>query len=197
MDNSIKFLTTMYISFSVAQHDVTHHPAYQPELLSSRAVSILSLGTRYKWAVTFRPRPIYHRGKKLGTHWIGETIRNDIGPRQKLILTGIFCKVTETVSDRKSLRGCVTAHSKGDVALMSAKLSAKGCSEWPFRTFVRQAFIQHSGASWFTQELTRTGHHLKSEIASCKIITALPRCQIELNGNITEQLKIPRRDYTT
>jgi hypothetical protein len=29
----------VYISFSVAQHDVTHHPAYQPELLSSRTVS--------------------------------------------------------------------------------------------------------------------------------------------------------------
>jgi hypothetical protein len=39
MDSSIKFLTTVYISFSVAQHDVTHHPAYQPELLSSRTVS--------------------------------------------------------------------------------------------------------------------------------------------------------------
>jgi hypothetical protein len=34
MNSSIKFLTT----FSVAQHDVTHHPAYQPELLSSRMV---------------------------------------------------------------------------------------------------------------------------------------------------------------
>jgi hypothetical protein len=39
MDSSIKLFTTVYISFSVAQHDVTHHPAYQPELLSSRTVS--------------------------------------------------------------------------------------------------------------------------------------------------------------
>jgi hypothetical protein len=38
MDSGIKFLTTVYISFSVAQNDVTHHPAYQPELLSSRTV---------------------------------------------------------------------------------------------------------------------------------------------------------------
>jgi hypothetical protein len=41
MDSSIKLLTTVYISFSVTQHDVTHHPAYQPELLSSRTVSTL------------------------------------------------------------------------------------------------------------------------------------------------------------
>jgi hypothetical protein len=40
MDSSIKFLTTVYISFFVEQHDVTHHPAYQPELLSSRTVSM-------------------------------------------------------------------------------------------------------------------------------------------------------------
>jgi hypothetical protein len=39
MDSSMKFLTRVYISFSVAQHDVTHHLAYQPELLSSRTVS--------------------------------------------------------------------------------------------------------------------------------------------------------------
>jgi hypothetical protein len=39
MDSSIKFLTAVYISFSVTQQDVTHHPAYQPELLSSRTVS--------------------------------------------------------------------------------------------------------------------------------------------------------------
>jgi hypothetical protein len=42
MDSSIKCFTTVYISFSVALHDFTHHPAYQPELLSSRTVSILS-----------------------------------------------------------------------------------------------------------------------------------------------------------
>jgi hypothetical protein len=40
MDIVIKFLTRVYISFSVAQHDVTHHPSYQPELLSSRTVSM-------------------------------------------------------------------------------------------------------------------------------------------------------------
>jgi hypothetical protein len=40
MDSSITLLTRVYISFSVAQHDVTHHPAYQPELLSSLTVSI-------------------------------------------------------------------------------------------------------------------------------------------------------------
>jgi hypothetical protein len=39
MDSIIKFLTTVYISFSVAQHDVNQHPAYQPELVSSRTVS--------------------------------------------------------------------------------------------------------------------------------------------------------------
>jgi hypothetical protein len=39
MDSSIKFLTRVYISFFVAQHDVTHHPAYNSELLSSRTVS--------------------------------------------------------------------------------------------------------------------------------------------------------------
>jgi hypothetical protein len=39
MDSSIKFFTTAFISFSVTQHDATNHPAYQPELLSSRTVS--------------------------------------------------------------------------------------------------------------------------------------------------------------
>jgi hypothetical protein len=39
MDSSMKFFTTVHISFSVAQHDVTHHPAYQPELLSSLTVT--------------------------------------------------------------------------------------------------------------------------------------------------------------
>jgi hypothetical protein len=39
MDSSINFLTRVYISFSVTQHDVTHHPTYQPEFLSSRTVS--------------------------------------------------------------------------------------------------------------------------------------------------------------
>jgi hypothetical protein len=29
----------MSLSLSVAQHDVTHHPAYQSEFLSSRTVS--------------------------------------------------------------------------------------------------------------------------------------------------------------
>jgi hypothetical protein len=38
----MKFLTRVYIYFSVARHDVTHHPSYQPELLSSRTVSNLS-----------------------------------------------------------------------------------------------------------------------------------------------------------
>jgi hypothetical protein len=47
MDSSIKFLTTVYISFSVAQHDVTHHPAYQPELLSSRTVSNMPNDNHY------------------------------------------------------------------------------------------------------------------------------------------------------
>jgi hypothetical protein len=37
MDSSIKFLTAVYISFSVAQHDVTHHPAYQPARASQLA----------------------------------------------------------------------------------------------------------------------------------------------------------------
>jgi hypothetical protein len=39
MDSCIKFLTRVYISFSAPQHDVTHHPAYQPEFLRSRTVS--------------------------------------------------------------------------------------------------------------------------------------------------------------
>jgi hypothetical protein len=39
MDCSIKFFTTVYISLSVAWHDMTLHPAYQPELFSSRTVN--------------------------------------------------------------------------------------------------------------------------------------------------------------
>jgi hypothetical protein len=39
IDSSINFFTRVYISFSVAQNDVTHNPAYHPELLSSRTVS--------------------------------------------------------------------------------------------------------------------------------------------------------------
>jgi hypothetical protein len=42
MDSSITFLARVCISFSVAQHDVTHNPAYQPEFLSSRTISINS-----------------------------------------------------------------------------------------------------------------------------------------------------------
>jgi hypothetical protein len=53
MDSSITFLTRVYISFSVAQHDVTHHLAYQSELLSSRTVS-----TRNQWDI-FIPAYIY------------------------------------------------------------------------------------------------------------------------------------------
>jgi hypothetical protein len=40
MDSSITFLTRVYISFFVARHDVTHHPAYQPELLSGQYVCL-------------------------------------------------------------------------------------------------------------------------------------------------------------
>jgi hypothetical protein len=44
MDSSIKFFTRVHISFSVAHHDVTHHPAQQSEFLSSRTVSKLADG---------------------------------------------------------------------------------------------------------------------------------------------------------
>jgi hypothetical protein len=71
MDSSINFFTTVYISFSVAQHDVTHHPAYQPELLSSRTVR------RWRWVYSFTLRPLYTQGKNPSTNWI----RRWVGPR--------------------------------------------------------------------------------------------------------------------
>jgi hypothetical protein len=51
MDSSTKFLTTVCISFSVAQHDVTHHPTYQLELLSSRTVSTCVFLHAVGWTV--------------------------------------------------------------------------------------------------------------------------------------------------
>jgi hypothetical protein len=31
----------------------------------------LDLDTRWRWVVSFTPRPLYHRERALGTHWIG------------------------------------------------------------------------------------------------------------------------------
>jgi hypothetical protein len=38
---------------------------------------ILDLGTRWRWVVSFTPRPLYRQGKTPGTHWIGGWV----GPR--------------------------------------------------------------------------------------------------------------------
>jgi len=35
------------------------------------APRILNLGTRWKWEVSFTPRPLYPRGRGPITHWIG------------------------------------------------------------------------------------------------------------------------------
>jgi hypothetical protein len=33
--------------------------------------TILDLGTRWRWVVSFTPRPLYPRGESTGTYWIG------------------------------------------------------------------------------------------------------------------------------
>jgi hypothetical protein len=64
MDSSIKFLTTVFISFSVTQHDATHHSAYQPELLSSRTVSTCVFSRGSDWVGNPQPgnSPANHKG---------------------------------------------------------------------------------------------------------------------------------------
>jgi hypothetical protein len=46
----------------------------------SIAPRILDLGTRWKWVVSFTPRPLYTQGNSPGTHWIGGWV----GPRAVL-----------------------------------------------------------------------------------------------------------------
>jgi hypothetical protein len=41
---------------------------------------ILDLITRWRWVVSFTPRPLYPQGKSSGTHWIGDWV----GPRAVL-----------------------------------------------------------------------------------------------------------------
>jgi hypothetical protein len=65
MDSSIRFLTGVYTSFSVAQHDVTHHPAYQPELLSSRTVSRWAAGSRFICERNADVMPLYPRRERV------------------------------------------------------------------------------------------------------------------------------------
>jgi hypothetical protein len=42
--------------------------------------SFFDLGTRWRWVVSFTPRPLYHHGKAPDTHWIGGWV----GPRSSL-----------------------------------------------------------------------------------------------------------------
>jgi hypothetical protein len=44
------------------------------------APRILDLSTRWRWVVSFTPRPLYPRGREPGTHWIGGWV----GPRAVL-----------------------------------------------------------------------------------------------------------------
>jgi hypothetical protein len=44
------------------------------------APRILDLGTRWRWVVSFTPRPLYPRERAPSTHWIGGWV----GPRAGL-----------------------------------------------------------------------------------------------------------------
>jgi hypothetical protein len=70
--------------------------------------TILDIGTRWGWVVNFTPRPLYLRGKTVGTHWIGgwvgpradlEAVEKNLFPCRDRTLTGLRYQVRDKNSD--------------------------------------------------------------------------------------------------
>jgi hypothetical protein len=52
---------------------VLNQASRHEDVLGSGGIAprILDIGTRWRWVVSFRPRPLYPRERAPGTHWIG------------------------------------------------------------------------------------------------------------------------------
>jgi hypothetical protein len=55
---------------------VSHH-AMKTYVGVEVSSTVLDVGTKWKWVVSFTPLPLYTRGKSVGTLWIGDCV----GPR--------------------------------------------------------------------------------------------------------------------
>jgi hypothetical protein len=67
-------LLPAYQTANKLQAVVREHTIETYRVSTSTAPLTVKLGTRWRRAVTFTPRPLYYRWKKAGTLWIGDRV---------------------------------------------------------------------------------------------------------------------------